>query len=75
LVITSLTNFKLFEQVFALTGGGPANATQSLMLHIYNTAFRHTHYGQAAAMAMIFSLVAIAVALAQIYLLRSTHEY
>lgn len=75
LVITSLTNFKLFEQVFALTGGGPANATQSLMVLIYNTAFRHTSYGQAAAMAMIFSLVAITVALAQIYLLRAKHEY
>ena len=69
LVITSLTNFKLFEQVFALTGGGPANSTQSLMVLIYNTAFRHTSYGQAAAMAIIFSLVAITVALAQIYLL------
>ena len=75
LVITSLTNFKLFEQVFALTGGGPANATQSLMVLIYNTAFRHTRYGQAAAMAILFSLLAMAVALAQIYLLRSKHEY
>jgi multiple sugar transport system permease protein len=75
LVITSLTNFKLFEQVFALTGGGPANATQSLMVYIYNTAFRHTRYGEAAAMAIIFSLLAISVALAQVYLLRSKHEY
>jgi multiple sugar transport system permease protein len=75
LVITSLTNFKIFEQVFALTGGGPANATQSLMVYIYNSAFRHTRYGPAAAMAIIFSLVAIGVALAQIYLLRSKHEY
>jgi ABC-type sugar transport system permease subunit len=75
LVITSLTNFKLFEQVFALTGGGPANATQSLMVYIYNSAFRHTRYGPAAAMAILFSLLAIAVALAQIYLLRAKHEY
>lgn len=75
LVITSLTNFKIFEQVFALTGGGPANSTQSLMVYIYNSAFRHTRYGPAAAMAIIFSLVAISVALAQVYLLRAKHEY
>jgi multiple sugar transport system permease protein len=75
LVITSLTNFKIFEQVFALTGGGPANATQSLMVYIYNSAFRHTRYGPAAAMAIIFSLVAMGVALAQVYMLRAKHEY
>jgi ABC-type sugar transport system permease subunit len=75
LVVTSLTNFKIFEQVFALTGGGPANSTLSLMMHIYQTAFRHSRYGQAAAMAMIFSAVAIAVALVQIRLLRARFEY
>lgn len=75
LVVTSLTNFKIFEQVFALTGGGPANSTLSLMMHIFQTAFRHSRYGQASAMAMIFSAVAIAVALVQIRLLRARFEY
>jgi ABC-type sugar transport system permease subunit len=75
LVVTSLTNFKIFEQVFALTGGGPANSTLSLMMHIYQTAFRHSRYGQASAMAIIFSVVAILVALVQIRLLRARFEY
>jgi ABC-type sugar transport system permease subunit len=75
LVVTSLTNFKIFEQVFALTGGGPANSTLSLMMHIYQTGFRHSRFGQASAMAIIFSAVAIAVALVQMRLLRPRFEY
>ena len=75
LVVTSLTNFKIFEQVFALTGGGPANSTLTLMLLVYNTGFRYSLFGPASAMATIFSLVAIAVALLQLRFLRARFEY
>ncbi len=75
LVVTTLTNFKIFEQVFALTGGGPANSTLTLMMYVYQTGFRYSHFGEASAMAMIFSAVAIAVALLQLRLLRARFEY
>jgi multiple sugar transport system permease protein len=75
LVVTSLANFKIFEQVFALTGGGPAGGTQTLMIYIFQSAFRYTRYGFAAAMAIVFSLLSITVALAQIRFLRARFEY
>jgi multiple sugar transport system permease protein len=75
LVVTSLTNFKIFEQIFALTGGGPANSTQSLMIYIFQSAFRHSRFGFASAMAIVFSLLAISVAVAQIRFLRARFEY
>ena len=75
LVVTTLTNFKIFEQVFALTGGGPANSTLTLMMYIYQTGFRYSHFGPASAMATVFSVVAIGVALLQLRFLRARFEY
>ena len=36
-----------FDQIFALTSGGPNNATTSLGLLVYNYAFKSNQYGYA----------------------------
>ena len=49
-----------FDQVFAMTGGGPNNATTSLGLLVYNYAFKSNQFGYANAIAVIlFLLIAI----------------
>ncbi|MDI9719160.1 carbohydrate ABC transporter permease, partial [Pseudomonas aeruginosa] len=40
LLLRSIDTFKLFDKVYALTGGGPGNATQTLSTYIYDTGFR-----------------------------------
>jgi multiple sugar transport system permease protein len=70
LVVNTVTNFLMFDLVYAMTGGGPMKATITLMVHIYNQAFRYIRYGYAGAMAVVFSAIAIMISVVQMYLLR-----
>jgi ABC-type sugar transport system permease subunit len=60
-LITTIGGFKVFDFIFVLTQGGPANATQVLGTYIYLQAFNLTNMGYANAIAVV--LLAIAVAL------------
>ena len=56
-LLRALDAFKVFEYVFAITRGGPGNATDTLQYLIYRTGFQFFRLGEAAAMG--FVLVAI----------------
>lgn len=60
-LITTIGGFKVFDFVYVLTQGGPANATQVLGTYIYLQAFNLTNMGYANAIAVV--LLAIAVVL------------
>ncbi|MDA8586967.1 sugar ABC transporter permease [Rhodobacteraceae bacterium] len=59
ILITTIGGFKVFDLIFVLTNGGPANATQVLGTYIYLQAFTLTNMGYANAVAVV--LLAIAV--------------
>lgn len=61
LIIRALDAFKVFEYVYAITRGGPGDATETIQFFIYKTGFRFFRMGEAAAMA--FVLVAITMTL------------
>jgi multiple sugar transport system permease protein len=75
LVMNTVYTFLMFEQVYALTGGGPAQSTLTLMIDIYSQAFRRMRYGYASAMAVVFSALAFTISMVQLRLLRRTPEY
>lgn len=60
-IIRALDAFKVFEYVFAITRGGPGDATETIMYHIYQTGFRFFRMGEAAAAA--FMLIAVILVL------------
>ena len=60
-IIRALDAFKVFEYVYAITRGGPGDATETIQFLIYKTGFRFFRLGEAAAMA--FLLVAVTMAL------------
>jgi raffinose/stachyose/melibiose transport system permease protein len=60
-LITTIGGFKVFDFIFVLTQGGPANATQVLGTYIYLQGFNLTNMGYANAIAVV--LLAIAVVL------------
>jgi raffinose/stachyose/melibiose transport system permease protein len=60
-LITTIGGFKVFDLVFVLTQGGPANATQVLGTYIYLQGFNLTNMGYANSIAVV--LLAIAVVL------------
>ena len=52
-IIRALDAFKVFEYVFAITRGGPGDATETIMYFIYKTGFRFFRMGEAAAAAIM----------------------
>jgi raffinose/stachyose/melibiose transport system permease protein len=60
---------KMFEHVFIMTQGGPANSTQTFGIMIYQYAFKTSQMGYGTAMAMILSVMILVVTFVQMKLL------
>lgn len=60
-------SFQVFDQIFVMTNGGPLDSTTTLTYLIYKWAFRDTtiKMGQASALAVILTLIILAVTLIQ----------
>lgn len=60
-ITLTIASFKVYDQMYMITQGGPGNATITLVYYIYNVAFVNTpKYGYASAIAMVlFALVLI----------------
>ena len=66
-IIVSLINaFLVFEQTYVITNGGPANATLTFALHIFNNAFLYFKMGYASALAFLFFIIILLVTMIQI---------
>lgn len=68
--LSTIIGLRLFDQVLALTGGGPANATETLATELYQQAFTFTRFGYATALAVVLSALIIAITVVQIVVLR-----
>jgi raffinose/stachyose/melibiose transport system permease protein len=65
-VLISLAgNLKLFDQVYLMTGGGPAGATETVGTLIYRTAFINSDYGYSVAQSVVLTLLITMVVLIQ----------
>jgi multiple sugar transport system permease protein len=55
-----IRGFRVFAEIHATTGGGPAGSTEVVMTHIYKLGFVHFDYGYAsAASVVLFAFTAI----------------
>jgi multiple sugar transport system permease protein len=70
IVIRMMDSFRVFDQVFVMTAGGPGRSTQVLSLVIYLTGIRYRYLGYASAMSWIMLIIVIALATLMIRLLR-----
>jgi len=62
LLLRTMDALKMFDVVFSLTGGGPADATELLSMLIYRTGFYYSgQVGMASAMAVILLVIIIAL--------------
>jgi multiple sugar transport system permease protein len=62
MVTTSIFSLRSFEQVFAVTGGGPMNSTNLLVYYVYDRAFARLDFGYGAAAATLLLLATITLA-------------
>lgn len=69
--LTLSTSFKVFDAVYALTGGGPGRSTQVIAINIMEEAFRfQQRYGYASAKAMILFLIVLLLTLIQLRIMK-----
>jgi len=61
--------FGLFDQVFILTGGGPAGTTRTMVFYLYQLGFERQQLGFAAAVAWYIFIVIIVFGLIQLLLI------
>ena len=64
-VTSTIGSFGLFAEVSALTNSGPANATITPLIRIYNVAFKSLQMGYASAMAYTFFAIVFVLTLLQ----------
>lgn len=57
--------FQGFDQFYIMTQGGPAFATTTLVLHIFNNGFTFFKYGYASSMATVLFMVIMTITLIQ----------
>lgn len=76
LISNTIGALQVFDVVYAAaigpgsSGGGPANSTLVLALHIYNTAFKFLRMGRASAMAILLLIMIVLIILLEFRLLR-----
>lgn len=64
-------SFKVFEVVYALTGGGPGRATQVIALNIFEEAFNMSNrYGYASAKATLLFILVFIITLIQLRVMK-----
>lgn len=69
-MLSTISGLKIFDQVFAITAGGPGYATEVPSTLIYKQAFVFGNYGYSTAIALVLSVFVAAVAFVQLHYLR-----
>jgi len=53
LIFRTLDAFRVFDAIYVLTGGGPANTTETLSIYTYKTLMRSGDFGYGSALAVV----------------------
>lgn len=70
LLLNTIGLFGMFDLVFALTRGGPGNATELVGIYIYNQGFQFFELGYGSAAAMVMLVISLAFAFLYLRLMR-----
>ncbi|WBB89844.1 sugar ABC transporter permease [Verrucosispora sp. WMMC514] len=73
LMLSIIGGIKLFDQVYALTGGGPGHATDTISTLIYKEAFTLGEFGYSIALAVVLTIIVAVVSTGQ-YLMLARNE-
>ncbi|MEV6304852.1 sugar ABC transporter permease [Actinoplanes sp. NPDC051861] len=73
LMLSIIGGIKLFDQVYALTGGGPGHATDTISTLIYKDAFTLGEFGYSIALAVVLTAI-VAIASAGQYAVLNRNE-
>jgi raffinose/stachyose/melibiose transport system permease protein len=60
-----VNGLRVFDQIMALTGGGPAGATETLATQVYKQSFALGNFGYGAALALLLTVIILVFAIVQ----------
>ena len=72
LILRTIEAFKVFDIIWVMTRGGPANSTRTLSILVYQEAFSFQRAGSGASLALIVTLLVMLLALGYGALVRRT---
>lgn len=61
LLLRTMDCIKVFDQIYALTGGGPGVSSLTVGVYAYVKGFRNFHFGYAAAISWVLALITIVI--------------
>ncbi|MGB9687178.1 MAG: carbohydrate ABC transporter permease [Rectinema subterraneum] len=65
-ILQIIASFKVFGQVYVMTGGGPYGTTRVLVQYVYEMGFNYFKLGYASAMSMVLFVVILVISAAQL---------
>ncbi len=68
--LSLIGGLKVFDQVEALTGGGPGSATETLSTQVYQQAFVNSRFGYSAALGLVLAVIVGVLAALQLRVMR-----
>lgn len=74
-IMLTIASFKVFDLILVMTGGGPGRATNVLVIHTYNMAFREFRYGYSSAIAMVLFAIVLVITIVQFRMERKWVNY
>ncbi|GAA3875685.1 carbohydrate ABC transporter permease [Tessaracoccus defluvii] len=69
-VMAIISALQIFDQPYVLTRGGPGDSTRTVVMVIYETAFKRLEFGKASAIGLVLMLLIMAVTALQFRLSR-----
>lgn len=66
LIFRTLDAFRVFDLIYALTGGGPGTSTEPIALYTFNVLLQNLQFGYGSALSVIVFLVTFSLALVYI---------
>lgn len=74
LMLSIIGGFKLFDQVYILTGGGPGQASQTISTLMYRNAFQFGEFAYSTALAVLLTLIVAVFSSVQYFVLTKSDK-
>jgi len=74
-VMATIWNFQLFDSPYVMTKGGPGHASLTIVMYIYDRAFKYDSMGMAATMSIVLLLIIMCLALLQLRLFHKEIQF
>jgi multiple sugar transport system permease protein len=71
-IVSAIGAIQMFTQAYVMTDGGPVNATESVVLKIYNDGFQSLQLGYASAEALVLLLATFVISIVFVWRFQTT---